>query len=1654
MQAKAPLLAAACLLLAAAAPMAAEPWATPRDAARVRAELTALLDGTGPRHPGTAGNLALEARIAARFAQSPFKSGELVFSAPGFEPGETRLSLPDGESILVYPMHPSLFRPGNFAERQFTAPLVDLGQGTVEDLAALKGVSLDGALGLMTFDSGGNWRRFLRFGLRGFIFIGAEAYNRRDCLEKVHTTEVAVPRFFVPAASGAWLRARAAAAPGSLQVRVTAEPSRWAIRTLRDLWVLVPGSDEDLAKEVVVLTAPMDANCVVPDFAFGAQAGANLHLLLRLLESFETAVPARTVLLVAVNAHTQHFLGERVLAWNLLGSSSDVEQARDSLAADLRVQDVFAGLYARLKLDPPTAEDERLLIEMRSMQDTSTGMHLSVKEPIMALARRDVNELKGEQVRLLHADLVKEERQARIGALTVQRDKFVHVLTLFNKAGVRRTLSELSPEEVEILRGYVGTVIRQNTEWAELNRCDLERSAKNRAVRDALEGRPVKFVINLALTWSGTRIGFASGDRFGAARWPRKWGLEAMRVADGVAVAAGDRARMLADTLTLRGGLPEGHFFPGDWPGAAFFHATGTPAFALRNVFCEGGRALSPADTLDRLATTHAAEVANYVPALVRALLADRRLTSPSILESPPTHPPMWTVQVKAFKFDKFSASVAPELPVPGTFLVLDGTQRRRDLPRAAFVSADVVNSYLALTDSRATALIWGVKDLDLAGSAFHCDADFVRVDHVVDAGEVQQKIDTNIVRDQASRTLPLFECLEIPIYDREDPSAISGSRLDVQECIPLSGRLNTAPRKYGFSGVRSTLSSKVVYWGEGPASFFVEHGERLKLVTRRRRLALNAAPEYPEGRGYATVEELGPDFFAAAARDMAHLNRHRIKKLQGVSDELVQSLLARSETALARMAAARGQNDHAAYLRARAEALGAGYKAYDQTSSVTNDMLKAVVFYMIVMLPFCFFVQKLIFKFVKIEAEMAMFGVLFVATFFGFRMIHPAFRIAQAPEAIFIAFVMGGLGAFVISILHGRFEGEMQLLFRTYAGMDTAEVGYSTVGQKAMLIGVNNMKRRRIRTTLTTATVVLVTFTMLAFTSISRKMSPTIVSRRDPARYTGIMYHRPGNARLDEGTVRAFREVFAGTGEILVRRWLLPPQERDDTYPLPVWSEGGASAQIDAALGLATREDGFLGAVPLAAGRFFSADDADEAVLPLGLARALRIVPEQLGRARIFFEGRLLTVVGFLDGNRFRALKDLNRRPLLPIKSTPQQPGGRSDLDAVGLSEKGEEDSGVFYVDTSSLLLLPVETAARLGAEPFSVSIRLADEAAIWPAVDRFLTISSANKFFIGSRTPFAVGEATSHANEPGVYYVGEGYRTSIGGLSSLIVPLLIAATIILNTMLGSVYERRSEIAVYNAVGLNPNHIGMFFLAESLVYSVIGSVGGYLVGQVLSLALIRTGMVQEINLNFSSLSVVYVILFTIAVVLLSTLYPALVASKAAVPSGKRKWSFPENDGHQMSVLFPFIYQPELIAGIMAYLEEYFARFTEASFGDLIAELDAKRRGRDADGRADYALEYQMALAPFDLGVTQRVRFHAAYRERLQAYQVTMDSTRVSGQDANWLTTNKPFLEKMRTYLLHWRNLDDAEHALYAQRGEALFDEPAAAEPFAADHQP
>ncbi|NLE56093.1 MAG: hypothetical protein GX617_14250, partial [Lentisphaerae bacterium] len=227
-------------------------------AVRAAAALPALPMGA----PGSPANLACEEAIAAFFREGGTETGDMRFIAPCFEPGTATLTLAGGAAMRLYAMQPGVVRPGNFATADFTAPLVYVGAGDDDALARIAGTPLTDAIAVLDFSCGDAWRRLLRFGVLGFIFLEDGTGDYQDAVDKMTAGEVAIPCYYLAADAAAQLRNAFAATP-SLSATVQAAPSRWTNRELRNLWALVPGADPQLSNDVIVLCAPMDSNAIV-----------------------------------------------------------------------------------------------------------------------------------------------------------------------------------------------------------------------------------------------------------------------------------------------------------------------------------------------------------------------------------------------------------------------------------------------------------------------------------------------------------------------------------------------------------------------------------------------------------------------------------------------------------------------------------------------------------------------------------------------------------------------------------------------------------------------------------------------------------------------------------------------------------------------------------------------------------------------------------------------------------------------------------------------------------------------------------------------------------------------------------------------------------------------------------------------------------------------------------------------------------------------------------------------------------------------------------------------------------------------------------------------------------------------------------------------
>src|SRR5206468_3249760 len=116
---------------------------------------------------------------------------------------------------------------------------------------------------------------------------------------------------------------------------------------------------------------------------------------------------------------------------------------------------------------------------------------------------------------------------------------------------------------------------------------------------------------------------------------------------------------------------------------------------------------------------------------------------------------------------------------------------------------------------------------------------------------------------------------------------------------------------------------------------------------------------------------------------------------------------------AMARAALAQKQYDKLdAYSRA---AWGYEARAYPDVQTTARDVVKGLMFYLALLLPFSFFFERLVIAAPQLRHQIVGFFLIFTGVFILFRFIHPAFDITTSPLVVLLAFVMLALSVLVI---------------------------------------------------------------------------------------------------------------------------------------------------------------------------------------------------------------------------------------------------------------------------------------------------------------------------------------------------------------------------------------------------------------------------------------------------------------------------------------------------------------------------------------------------------------------------------------------------------------------------------------------------------------
>ena len=147
----------------------------------------------------------------------------------------------------------------------------------------------------------------------------------------------------------------------------------------------------------------------------------------------------------------------------------------------------------------------------------------------------------------------------------------------------------------------------------------------------------------------------------------------------------------------------------------------------------------------------------------------------------------------------------------------------------------------------------------------------------------------------------------------------------------------------------------------------------------------------------------------------------------------------------------------------------------------------------------------------------------------------------------------------------------------------------------------------------------------------------------------------------------------------------------------------------------------------------------------------------------------------------------------------TPLDPEAQQPTEAASAGQGGIPQHYA-HLQGASTLVLPFKSLMRWqGAHLVSLGIRL-NEGETRAALETLSEALDLNLFAGVDGRRYLI-------NTVGV--------ASVSGLGQLVVPLGIAALIVLNTMLGAVYERTREIGTLNAIGLAPVHVSGLFMQK-----------------------------------------------------------------------------------------------------------------------------------------------------------------------------------------------------------------------------------------------
>lgn len=1534
----------------------------------------------GDRSVGSEGNREAAAYIRQRFEEAePEALDSIYFSLPIVVDHGAKLVLGDKE-IELQSLSYNAVTPQSLPRDGLAGPLIYAGKG---ELHEFNGMDVLGAVVLLDFHSGRNWLNAASLGAVAVIYISDGQPTKQLFQEKQELSPIQFPCFFIQQETALASFGPLNSQKGEQKARLFSS-RQWQEVELENIYAFFPGTNPAKENKLLVVEAFYDASVYLSGHAPGADEALSIAGLLDLADRLQKNPPARPVMLIASDGHSQSQAGVRESIWALTSRSKDLRKQDKQLKTDRKTRKNYIRVLEEFTTDNLKAEETKLFQE---------AIGYSLKLEVDALSN-DLMHLRMQENRA--------SVQQQISELATRRMEL-------RRIGWQTDLSTPGEKERTLLAPLIDNAIEEH----ELVLKELKKQRRHllsaKRFRSFLVDFELHAFVSLHLSSHGSGIGaFERGYLY----HPLRQRIDRTNGFRNIDQSLHDAAAHLPVTLpvfvsTLRPNRlqPWEDLLP-DKPqlGGEAVALAGLPGFTLATTGDMRSHWATPDDTPQHVNWPYAQSQWQTVLLLLQGLDEAENLEPGYIRNG------FATVGGRGGLL--LHGELFAEHPAPDTVLL-------------AFQG---LTRFYVMTDRQGHFLLKGVADkkhvqdkVILEGYRFAHDGSIVWAIDKKQTGKDSYRVKMQRLAMQTDLTF--FPCSQTTIFNLLEPRTLHYmTKLQL-----IDGRREAPPLRYWYSRI-DTRSSII-------SSIFLEPEARLKLtlsdsVLSKKLILTNGDKEHPLGTGYSMRDT--PSLYRTsykAARDIWTLLAPRIDNLEshGIFDDKISELQREGTTALQK--ATQGLKDYRydIFSEQAARSWALASRVYDHVEKTQKDILFGVLFYIALFVPFAFCAERLLFGFVNIYKRIGGFSAILMVLILLIAKVHPAFALAYSPTVVIIAFFIIGLSFLVTMIITVRFEDEMLLLQRRASHKRPVEISSWKAFMAAFFLGVSNLRRRRLRTALTCLTLIILTFTIMSFTSVKSVRRQNRLQFADTANYQGILIKDISWKSLPSESLSTFRSLFDSKVITSPRVWLGADEPtRAARFELRFQ---GQPYTFQGLTGLGAHEPELSGLDRiLLRGKWFQEDDQNSVLIPSRLAARLDLDPDNPDRNILSLWGITFKIAGIFSEKLLQQYTDLDSEILTPVTFPSETSLEMSDVEQEAL-ESGDDvrsfQGRYRHLDPGQILIIPARTLLELGGNLKAVALR-----------PEQMTDSTELGEMLSDR--FGLSLFSGEKNGVFLYNASDAMRYS--GMPNILVPLLISVLIVLNTMISSVFERKREIAVYTSVGLAPSHVSFLFIAEAAAFGVLSVVLGYLLAQGSAGLLAGTALWKGITVNYSSMAGVAAMLLVMGVVLLSVIYPSRMASRIAIPDVNKSWRLPEAKNDTIHVSLPFLMRYHEQDSICGFLYSFLSGHQDVSHGlfstgpvDVVPHSRAAKFAGVLPLASDCIhLRTKVWLAPFDFGIMQRVdiRFCKA-SEGEDFLEIYVSIERKAGEISLWRRINTSFLHALRKQLLVWRSLNEEGHTEY-----------------------